>query len=197
MRGGAIGNTSRSEREILGSSPSPAAMKNRQEIIPYEEVFRELNRAEINYAVCGGAAVVMFGFARLTVDLDLVVGLERENLEKLYESLFKLGYRFSMPIKKEDFLNRENLRKLALEKNMKVVSFHNLKDPFKVIDVGVNLPMVPQILKNRKIIRVKGLSIPMISLDDLIKTKKDLARPKDLIDVENLKKIKKYEKRNS
>ena len=59
-------------------------MGKKREIIPYEEVFAALNKAEIGYAVCGGTAVVMLGFARLTADLDLIVALERENLEKLY-----------------------------------------------------------------------------------------------------------------
>ncbi len=170
-------------------------MKYKQEIIPYEEVYRELNKAKIDYVVCGGAAVVLFGFARLTIDLDLVVGLEKENLEKLYEVLIKLNYQLNIPIKKEDFVNKEKLQQLAAEKNMKVVSFYNTKDPFKVIDVGVNLPKITEILKNKKNIKVKNLSIPTISIDNLIKMKENLARPKDLIDAENLKKIKKYEKR--
>ena len=182
-------------QKIPGSSPGPAAMNNKQETIPYEEVFRELNKAKIDYAVCGGAAVVLFGFARLTIDLDLIVGLEKKNLEKLYEVLIKLNYRLSIPIKKEDFVDKEKLQKLAAEKNMKMVSFHNSKDPFKVIDVGVNLPRIPEILKKKKNIKVKNLLIPIISIDNLIKMKEDLARPKDLIDVENLKRIKKYEKR--
>jgi len=170
-------------------------MNNKPEIIPYEEVYRELNKAKINYAVCGGAAVVLFGFARLTIDLDLIVGLEKKNLEKLYEVLIKLNYRLSIPIKKEDFIDKEKLQKLAREKNMKVVSFHNSKDPFKVVDIGVNLPRTSEILKKKKNIKVKNLYISTISINDLIKMKEDLARPKDLIDVENLKEIKKYEKR--
>jgi len=169
-------------------------MNDRQEIIPYEEVYRELNKEKINYLVCGGAAVVMLGFARLTVDLDLIVGLEKENLEKLYDILTKLDYRLNIPIKKEDFIDKEKLERLTAVKNMKVVSFYNLKDQFKIIDIGVNLPKIPEILKNKKNIKVGNLSIPVIFIEDLIKMKEDLARPKDLIDVENLKEIKKYEK---
>lgn len=174
----------------LGSNPSPAAMKSKQEIIPYEEVFRALNTAKINYVVCGGAAVVLFGFARLTIDLDLIVGLEKENLEKLYDVLSKLHYRLAIPIRKEEFMQEEKLRKLDQEKNMKVVSFYNQRDRFKVIDIGVNLPLVPEILKRKKYIKIKDLTIPTISIHNLIKMKEDLGRKQDLIDVENLKRIK-------
>jgi len=167
-----------------------------KETIPYEEVFQALNKAKVDYLVCGGTAVVLLGFARLTVDLDLIVSLEKENLKNLYNTLAKLNYRIKIPIKKEEFIQREILTKLAKEKNMKVVSFYNLKDPFKVVDIGVNLPNISEILKNKKYIKVKDLAIPIIFIDDLIKMKKNLARKQDLIDIENLKKIKQYEKRS-
>jgi len=160
----------------------------------YEEVFSALNKAKIDYLVCGGVAVILYGFARLTVDLDLIVNLEKENLEKVYDILTRLNYRTKTPIKKEEFVEKEKLRKLAKEKNMKVVSFYNLKDPLRVIDVCVNLPRIPEVLTRRKYIKVKNLTIPIISIDDLIEMKKTLARPQDLIDVENLKKIKQHEK---
>ncbi|MDP3726897.1 MAG: hypothetical protein Q8Q96_01110 [bacterium] len=163
----------------------------------YQEIFEALNKAKINYLVCGGAAVVLFGSPRMTADLDLIVSLDKENLENLYNVLIKLGYALKIPIKKEDFIQKETLQKLAKEKNMKVVSFYNLKDPFEIIDIGVNLPGIPEILKNKKYITVKNSDIPIISMDDLIKMKKAVARPKDLIDVENLEKIKKYEKENN
>jgi len=53
-------------------------MAKRREIIPYGEVYRALNKAKIDYLVCGGTAVVMLGFSRVTVDLDLIAGLEKK-----------------------------------------------------------------------------------------------------------------------
>lgn len=55
-------------------------MKDQQELIPYEEVFRALNKAKIDYVVCGGLAVILYGYTRLTADLDLIVGLEKEKI---------------------------------------------------------------------------------------------------------------------
>ena len=165
-------------------------MRKEQEEFLYEKELRALNAAKINYVVCGGAAVVMFGFSRLTIDLDLIVSLEKENLSKLYDTLLQLGYRTRVPIKKDEFIQKEILAKLAKEKNMKVLSFYDPKDSFKTIDIGVNLPGVGKILKRKKFIKAGNFSIPIIFIDDLIKMKEDLARPKDIIDAENLKKIK-------
>ena len=163
---------------------------NSREEIPYEEVYTALNKAEVDYVVCGGSAVVMFGFARLTIDLDLIVSLDEKNLGKLYDALLRLGYKTRVPIKKDEFIRRETLARLAKEKNMKVMSFYNPKDVFKTVDIGVNLPNISQILKRKKFIKAGGLKIPLIFMGDLIKMKAALGRPKDIIDVENLKKIK-------
>ena len=161
-----------------------------QEKFPYEEVFEALNKAEIDYVVCGGSAVVMFGFARLTIDLDLIVSLSKENLGKLYDVLLRLGYKARVPIKKAEFIQKEILARLGKEKNMKVISFYHPKDAFKTVDIGVNLSNISQILERKKFIKAANLIIPIIFIDDLIKMKTALARPKDIIDVENLKKIK-------
>jgi len=59
-------------------------MKLERENIFYEEVFLVFNKAEIDYLACGGVAVILYGFTRLTVDLDLIVNLEKEkNILKL------------------------------------------------------------------------------------------------------------------
>ena len=165
-------------------------MRKEQEEFLYEGELRALSAARIDYVVCGGAAVVMFGFSRLTIDLDLIVSLEKENLSKLYDTLLRLGYRTRVPIKKEEFIKRKVLARLAEEKNMKVLSFYDPKDSFKTIDIGVNLPGIGEILKRKEFIKVGNFDIPIIFIDDLIKMKEDLARPKDIIDVENLKIIK-------
>ncbi len=87
-------------------------------------------------------------------------------------------------------LEKEKLEKLAGEKNMKVVSFYNLKDYFKVIDIGVNLPKNQEILGRKKYTKIDGFKIPIVSVNDLIKMKEESGRLRDLNDVENLKKIK-------
>ena len=165
-------------------------MRKEQEEFLYEGELRALSAAKINYAVCGGAAVVMFGFTRMTIDLDLIVSLKKDNLSKLYDTLSQLGYKTRVPVGKDEFIQKEILAKLAKEKNMKVLSFYDPKDSFKTIDIGVNLPNTDEILKRKKFIKAGNFNIPIIFIDDLIKMKKDLARPKDIIDVENLKKIK-------
>ena len=53
----------------------------------YERIFEALNRKEVRYLVVGGVAMVLYGYGRLTVDLDLLVDLDSDNLDKLVKAL--------------------------------------------------------------------------------------------------------------
>lgn len=165
------------------------------EKIPYQEVFLIFNKRKIKYAVCGGMAVLIYGYPRLTVDLDLIVALNRKNLKKIFDALSQLGYLLKTLISKEDFISVKRLKKLSKEKNMKVISFYHQKDPLKIVDIFLAFSNWKKILERKKIFKLKNFKIPVISIEDLIELKKMTKRKQDLIDLEYLEKIKKHEER--
>lgn len=157
----------------------------------YEEVFRELNKHRVKYAIAGGLAVVLHGFNRFTADADLIVALDAENLAKFYEILYRLGYRSKAPVTKEDFCNPEKRRDWIKHKNMVVFSFFHLKDPLKIIDMFVIEPIpFAEIRKHIIKIRIGALTFPTISIEHLKRLKLAAARQKDLEDIANLDEIK-------
>ena len=48
----------------------------------YERIFRELANRNIKYLVIGGIAVNIHGYSRATGDLDIMLSLEKDNLER-------------------------------------------------------------------------------------------------------------------
>ncbi|MGL4399203.1 MAG: hypothetical protein ACRCXD_05010 [Luteolibacter sp.] len=50
----------------------------------------ELNRLGADYIVIGGFAIILSGYARSTMDLDLVVAIDPENEAKVYKALESL-----------------------------------------------------------------------------------------------------------
>ncbi len=50
----------------------------------YDDVFRSLNKNKVNYLVVGGLAVNLYGFARTTLNLDLLISLDQKNKDKFY-----------------------------------------------------------------------------------------------------------------
>ena len=59
----------------------------------YEELkalVGRLNEAKINYALCGGLALALYGIARATVDIDILI--KKEYLDQVQALTRELGY---------------------------------------------------------------------------------------------------------
>lgn len=69
------------------------------EVRSVEAIVRALNEAQVRYLIVGGIAVNAHGFVRLTVDVDLVIGLERENIVRGLNALESITttWRFPLP----------------------------------------------------------------------------------------------------
>jgi len=78
---------------------------------------------------------------RLTVDLDIMLDLSRENVMKFLSVMEGLGYKPKVPVNAEDFADPETRKGWMEEKNMRVFSFINLEKPAHIIDVFVENPM--------------------------------------------------------
>lgn len=157
----------------------------------YAEVLKALNRKGAEYVVIGGIALNLHGVPRATADLDIAIGLEKENLEKIAGALKVLGYRPRVPIKVDEF-TIENLEKWRKEKKMEAFTFWNPKKPYEEVDILINNPMdFGEIEKSKEVIEAGGVKIPIASIEHLIKLKKISGREQDKSDIIALKKIKK------
>jgi hypothetical protein len=59
----------------------------------YEEIktlASRLNTAKVEYAICGGLALAVYGIPRATVDIDIMV--QRAKLEEVHNLVRELGY---------------------------------------------------------------------------------------------------------
>ena len=161
----------------------------------YGEVFKALNKAKVKYVVAGGVAVVLYGYFRHTGDLDLIVFLEKKNLENFYKALKTINYWPKVPVTVEQFSDSNQRDQWKKEKGMIVFSFVYRKPPFQLIDMFVDEPIPFEELYNKKInIRAQGVKIPLIGIDHLLKLKKIAGRDKDLNDIVQLKEIKRIQK---
>ncbi|MHC4638404.1 MAG: DUF6036 family nucleotidyltransferase [Planctomycetota bacterium] len=161
----------------------------------FEEVFRHLNKAKVDYIVVGGVALVLHGVVRLTADLDLMIYLEEKNIRKFVKTIQNLGFRPRVPMKSEDIVDPLVRQRLRQEKNMKVFSFYHPKEAISLVDVLIDEPLDYQKIKAHvEKMKVGKLLVPVISSDDLIALKKISGRPQDLADIESLRQIKKHEK---
>ena len=160
----------------------------------YEEVFRALNRSRVKYVVAGGVAAVLHGAVRLTMDLDIIVDMSAQNIDKLFVTLESLGYLPRVPVTKDQFKDPKNRRDWMRKKNMKAFSFFHRTNPINTIDLLLgNVAEYGKVKKVSKDVR-EDLHIPTVSLNELKKMKQKAGRPKDLLDLELIKKIEKKRK---
>ena len=159
----------------------------------YLDVFKALNKAKVKYVVVGGVAVILYGYERFTKDLDLVIHLEEENIDRLFETLAKVGYKPRVPVSKDQFKNETLRKKWQKEKGMLVFTFGHKDPPFKNIDVFVNDPMpFKKIYECRKNAVIEGVKIPLVSAEHLRILKEKANRPQDIIDLRQLDEIIKF-----
>lgn len=160
-------------------------------MVPYRTVFGGLNRDGIRYLVAGGFAVNFHQVQRATVDLDLIIQIETENILKFVSLMLGLGFTPRVPVDPHGFADESTRRKWIEEKGMLVFTFIHTKNPLEIIDVFSQEPIpFDSLWKDRMDVSAFGLKIPVVGKDHLIQLKQQANREKDIFDIEQLKKSK-------
>jgi hypothetical protein len=166
------------------------------EVRSVETIVRALNDAKVQYLIVGGLAVVAHGYERLTKDVDLVIGLERENIIRGLRALMKTGYHMSIPVTPEDFADKKKRAVWRKRKNMIVLKLWSDIHSRTPIDVFVYEPFdfaqEYAASKHEKV--TASVKAPIVSLKTLLKMKRAAGRPQDLADIADLERIKELKK---
>ncbi len=156
-----------------------------------KQVAAALNEASVRYVIAGGLAVIVHGYMRMTMDVDLVIDLEQGNLLRALDALEKIGYIPRLPVTKEQFADADTRESWINDKHMLVFPLWNpARENSMVIDVFVKSPFDFD-AEYKKAVWVhldEGLATPFVARDSLIRMKQEAGRPKDLDDIEHLKK---------
>lgn len=151
------------------------------------DILQGLNRARVKYLVIGGVAAIYHGVPRATFDLDLAVWLAQENLERLDAAMQAMGFTPKAPVAVTGLASAQTRREWTQRKGMVVFAFEELKPPFRIVDVMVEpLRNFHQIYRRRVTVRDQGVTIPLMPIPQLIRTKRGTGRTKDQEDIEYL-----------
>jgi predicted nucleotidyltransferase len=157
----------------------------------FEEVLGALSEAAVRYVVVGGVAVVLQGFARLTLDLDLVVQLEDSNLKLAIDVLERRGFRPLLPVRARDFTDEAIRRDWVENRNMLVFTMRDDRQrPPAVVDIFAREPApFNEFWERSNVVSIGAQTVRVASIDDLIRMKQDAGRAKDIDDIEKLRAI--------
>lgn len=157
----------------------------------YQIIFKELSAAEIKYIVVGGVAMNLLGYPRFTGDIDILLALDSENLQKTSDLMKMMGYERRVPVALEELGDEKKALTFLQEKNLIAYSFAHSTEPQLGIDVIVGESLHFQEYADRSsVLRVWGIDIPVVSIDDLIGMKRSSNRKKDIEDVAALLELK-------
>ncbi|HRH42828.1 MAG TPA: nucleotidyltransferase family protein [Pyrinomonadaceae bacterium] len=138
------------------------------------EITSDLKQNGIEYAVCGGLAMAIHGFARATMDIDVLI--QPESLEKAFQVAAKKGF----DIKGLDISFKE--RAVEIRRVSKI------DDDGEVLSLDLLLvtPYVEDVWESREQVVLSENLLFVVSRDGLIKMKTLANRPQDLADIERL-----------
>lgn len=147
----------------------------------FPTLLKRLNDCGVEYVLVGGMAANVHGSPITTMDCDIVVSLDAENLSKLAEALKALSPTFRHKTPPQSFdeamAAKGGWRNIYLDTSAGILDclgdikglgdFFDCKERSLEVDLG-------------------GFSIPVLTREALITAKKAMGRPKDLLTVAQL-----------
>jgi hypothetical protein len=154
-----------------------------------EAIASALSTAEVRYLVAGGTAVNAHGYLRLTNDLDIVIHLDPDNLQRGWSALEDLGYHPTIPVTVKEFADRATREQWIREKGMQVLQLWSDRHRETPIDVFVMEPFDFETEFSQAYWGElsPGLMVPFVRLETLIRMKDDVGRPSDVEDAQHLR----------
>ena len=143
--------------------------------LDFQDFLKAFNNNEVDYILLGGYAVILHGYSRTTGDMDIFVKKTKENYQKIVKAFQEFGMpTFDMTL--DNFLNN---------KNVDVFSFGTPPVSIDIITAIKDMNF-DDAFSNSTIHQVEKLSIRVIHINDLIRQKKAVNRPKDINDIQHL-----------
>lgn len=132
-------------------------------------VFKSFQQHKVRYVVFGGIAAVLYGVPRATFDLDILIEATPENTQRLLDALIDAGMGTATLTNVDEILSNE------------ITIF---KDRVR-IDVQISTPglQFEAAWERKQTMQYQGQKFHVVSLEDLIRSKRAAGRDVDLEDV--------------
>jgi hypothetical protein len=157
----------------------------------FVELFRLLERERVRYLVVGGVAVNLHGAERMTMDVDIMLALDAENLRHFLEAIRPLKLKPANPlVTMEQFCDAATVESWIRDKHMLAFQLRPTQGHGPSLDVLVK-PAVPfePAYARRVMFKVEDFEVVVASAQDLIALKSGTGRQIDRSDIEALRRL--------
>ena len=140
----------------------------------YKEMLSTLLEEDVRFLLVGAYALAAHGYPRATGDIDIFIQPDEDNAEKVYKALVKFGAPLQ-DITVEDFSTSGTIFQIGVAPRR--IDIINSIDGVAFEDA----------YRDRVIVEIESLPIPVLSKDDMITNKSSTGRMKDQADADTLK----------
>ncbi|HED15862.1 MAG TPA: hypothetical protein ENI64_03445 [Gammaproteobacteria bacterium] len=149
-----------------------------------KKVIQTFADKDVKYAIVGGYAVALHGAIRGTIDIDLVITINKPQFIAAEQALLAIDLQPRLPVNADQIFDfREEY---ISNKNLVAWSFYNPVNPLEVVDILITHDLKSMNTITRKI---GQFTIKVASIPDLIAMKKQAGRPQDIEDIKALEKL--------
>lgn len=154
------------------------------------DLLKMLAEAKVEFVLVGGLAVALHGYQRVTMNVDVVLAMDEDNLRKFLSVAKASGLRPTSPVALDALAQPALIEQWYREKGMLAFSLCGAEAMATVLDILVK-PVIPfsDLRRDATMVEVGSISIPVASIEHLIVMKTGTGGSKDLIDIEELRKI--------
>lgn len=153
----------------------------------YLDLFRALQQEQVEYVVVGGLALVFHDVERTTMDVDLVLAMNNQNLGRFLKVANELKLAPTLPVPITSLCNADQIETWIREKHLIAFSLHSTSNTLPTVDIIVK-PKVPfeKMYHDRIEKDLSGVRVSFACIDDLIELKTGTGRPIDASDIKAL-----------
>lgn len=152
-----------------------------------EELLLVLSEKGVKFVVAGGVAGVLHGIERTTMDLDIALDLDPENVGRFEDAMASLGLKPLVPVPVEALSDPEAVKMMVEEKDAIVFMLADPNMPLKKVDVFLTEELSYHSLLSDSInVKIEDASFRIVSIRRLLELKRAVAppRPKDVFDIQ-------------
>jgi hypothetical protein len=153
-------------------------------VVNLRGLLRGLHTHGVDYLVSGAMAMVFYGYVRNTEGLDLIVGPDPENLDRVADWLTSTAATLRLnPMSR--FGERE---RTGLHRGAKVSVLTSLGQ----VDIDQTLPGLPewtQLMEQAELYETDGMQVPVLNRETLIELKRSRGSYLDRADIEAIERL--------
>lgn len=143
----------------------------------YRDILQALNAEQVEFILVGAYALAAHGYPRATMDIDIWVRPTLANAKAVLRALKEFGAPLH-GLSSEDLCEDDTVFQIGVA-------------PCRIdLITGATRLKFEEVIANCKKSEIDGIPLNILSVDDLIINKSATGRPKDAVDVVELKKLK-------